>query len=265
LSFRAGMSKVTGDIHPSDSYLRVDAIPSVWCSGCGIGLVVHTFIQTLKYLRFDLNKLCVVSGLGCTGKIAEYLNLPSFITTNSNLFEYAGQLKSKNAGSKIIVFSNNADFLVSGAKDFIEIGKKNIDLTVIHINNIIYTITENGIFPNTPFRRMVTGQSDELPFNIPHLAKSCGAQYVARWTPLRAGWLMYSIIDTILKGNFSVIEVVSPCVTYYANRDQMGDAVERMAFYDHFAIMKPGESTENLDLRAHDRLIIGKFLDKDEI
>jgi len=164
----------------------------------------------------------------------------------------------------VIVFTNNADFLVSSAKDFLDIGKKRSNLLVIHINNIIYCITENGAIPTTPFMRASADNDFELPFNIPHLVKSSGAVYVARWTPLRAGWLKYSIIDALSKRALSVIEVVSPCVVYYTFASKIGDAADQLRFYSDNSVMKQYKPTEHLDLRSQSEFIIGKFVDKKE-
>ncbi|MGB3341573.1 MAG: thiamine pyrophosphate-dependent enzyme, partial [bacterium] len=234
----------------------------IWCPGCGIGTVVNTFIRAVEGSEIDPNKICVVSGIGCTGKVAEYLNFKSFITTDGKIFDCAVNIRLEHVNLQVVVFSNNADFLASGAQDFSEIGKKGVDILLIHINNIFYTVTEHGVLPSTPFVRISFDQNFVLPFNIPHLAKSYGAQYVARWTPLRAGWLMHSIINAFPKKGFSVIEVISPCLMYYVGDDRIGDAAERMEFYDRHSVMKQGECTENLDIRADDKLIIGKFVDE---
>jgi len=249
-------------VHPSENLLQVSSIPSVWCVGCGIGTVVNTFIQTVERSDIDFNKICVVSGIGCTGKVAEYLNFTSYTTTACDLFEFAANVKSKNTSSRVVVFSNNADLLVSGAADFINSAGRDDDLIVIHINNIVFTITEYGIVPASPFLRISVDQNFVLPFNIPHLAESYGVRYIARWTPLRAGWLMYSIMDTFAKRGFSLIEVVSPCSIYCSASDTIGDSVEQMEFYDRHSVIRQGECTENLDMRANNRIILGKFVDK---
>ncbi len=250
--------------HPIDSFFPPDSMPSVWCPGCGIGTIVYTFVQAVEEMNVEPDKICVVSGIGCTGKIAEYLNFGSHETTEGNVIAYAADLAAKKQDLKVIVFTNNADFLVSSAKDFLDIGKKRANLLVIHINNIIYCITENGAIPTTPFMRASADNDFELPFNIPHLVKSSGAVYVARWTPLRAGWLKYSIIDALSKRALSVIEVVSPCLVYYTFASKIGDAADQLRFYSDNSVMKQYEPTENLDLRSQSEVIIGKFVDKKE-
>jgi len=250
--------------HQIDSFFSPELMPSVWCPGCGIGTIVYTFVQAVEEMNLDPNKICIVSGIGCTGKIADYLNIDSRVTTKDNVIVHAANLAAKKQNQKVIVFTNNADFLVSSVKDILDIGRKRLNLLIIHINNIIYCITENGVVPTTPFMRVSANNNFELPFNIPHLVKSSGAVYVARWTPLRAGWLKYSIIDTFSKRSLSAIEVVSPCVMYYTFSSKIGDATDQLRFYSNNSIMKQFESTEHLDLRAQNEVIIGKFVDKME-
>ncbi|UCF13512.1 MAG: hypothetical protein JSW06_04440 [Thermoplasmatales archaeon] len=250
--------------HPIDSFFHPNSMPSVWCPGCGIGTIVYTYVQAVKEMNVEPDKICVVSGIGCTGKIAEYLNFGSHEITDGNVIAYAANLAAKKQYMKVTLFTNNADFLVSSAKDFLEIGKTMANLLVIHNNNIIYCITENGAIPTTPFIRTSASNDFELPFNIPHLAKSSGAEYVARWTPLHAGWLKYSIIDALSKQALSVIEVVSPCVMFFTFTNKIGDAADQLRFYRDNSVMKQYEPTEHLDLRSKREVIIGKFVDKKE-
>ena len=124
--------------HPLDPFVRADSIPSVWCPGCGIGIVVHTFLRAVREAEIDLKKICIVSGYGCTGKVAEYLNLRSHSIKDGKLLNYATKLSSKKRNLRVVIFSNNADLLISGPKDFIENGRQGSNLLVIHINNSFY-------------------------------------------------------------------------------------------------------------------------------
>jgi len=247
--------------HLADSFLQADSFPSVWCPGCGIGTAVYAFIEAIKEENIGLNKICVISGIGCMGKTAECLKLKTYSVTDGNVVDYAAQLKKKDQELIVAVFLNNADFLLSGAEDFIRAGKRGANLIVIYINNFICAISKDKVFPITPFMRMSIDNKFDLPFNVPHLAKSYGARYVARWTPIHAGWMIYSLIEAISKKGFSVIEVVSPCLIYDASDWRIQDAVDRMKFYNDNSVMKNGEPTKNLDLRFSDKIIIGKFVD----
>ena len=248
--------------HPIDAYFKSGTIPSVWCPGCGIGTVVYTFFQAAEEENINHDRIDVVSGFGCTGKIAEYLNLSSYEVPDGFVFRLGAKLSYQYPENKVVVFSNNTDFLISGAQDFIEIRRHSTNLIVIHINNFFYIKTERGVTPATPLIRTSTEEFIELPYNIPFLAKACGASYIARWTPFHAGWLKYAIIDALSRTGLSTIEVINPCLIYNVENHRIGDPVERMKFYNDCCIIGQNESMERLDIRTYDRkIIIGKFLD----
>lgn len=256
------MAECAEQLHPNEYLLQPGSVPSVWCPGCGIGTVVNTFIQAVVGSKIDPAEICIVSGVGCTGKIAEYLNFRSYIATDGKVFDLAANIKLKHKNMRVIVFSNNIDFLTSGTPGFAVIANHGIDLLNLHINNILYTVSEYGAVPATPFVRVSNDENTELPFNIPKLAQTYGAKYVARWTPLRAGWLMHSVRNSLSREGFSLIEIISPCLMYYVDEDRIGDAAERMQFYDQNTVMKHDQCTENFDIRGHGKLIIGKLVDE---
>src|SRR5512142_2927087 len=68
-------------LNPVEPFLRMDRIPHIWCPGCGIGTTVNCFTRALIDSKIDLEKIAVVSGIGCTGRVAGYVNLDSFHTT----------------------------------------------------------------------------------------------------------------------------------------------------------------------------------------
>ncbi|MGB3341037.1 MAG: thiamine pyrophosphate-dependent enzyme, partial [bacterium] len=233
----------------------------IWCPGCGIGTVVNTFIRAVEGSEIDPNKICVVSGIGCTGKVAYSVRFNSFQTIYCNPIRYALELKLKQPDSKIVVFSNDVDFMISDAEDFIEIEKKGQDLLVIYINNFIYYVfIEKKALSATPFIGVSADNNSESPFNIPHLAESFGSQYIARWTPLHVRRLMYSITEALQKPGFSVIEVISPCLMYYASNGIIGENLDRMKFFCDNSIIQHDASTEKLDIRMQDKIILGRFV-----
>jgi 2-oxoglutarate ferredoxin oxidoreductase subunit beta len=249
--------------HPSHSYLYADFFPTVWCPGCGIGTVLFSFIEALKERGIDRRRVEAISGTGCSGKIAECLKMPSHTVTDGRVIEYALKTKQSHPDFLIAAFLNNADFLLSGAKGIMEAGRGRQNLLVVYINNFLYALSEDSHFPMTPFMRKSADYSHDLPFNIPHMADSVGAEYVARWTPMRAGWLKYSFLEAFQKKGLSVIEVISPCLIYNANTWKILDASERMQFYNDKTEIRNGEKTANLDLRSGDKIIIGKFVDRE--
>jgi 2-oxoglutarate ferredoxin oxidoreductase subunit beta len=253
---------VAEERHPVDPLLHTDAMPSVWCSGCGIGMVVNTFVQAVNKMDIDAETIHVVSsGIGCTGKVDQHLSFKSDKITDHNVIAYAADLAAKKPDKKVVLFLNDTDFIASNIDDFIKAGKKGARLLVIYVNNYIYRIfMEHKALPQTPFLKDSSKDKNVSPFNIPHLAKSCGAAYVARWTQLHVRRLMFSIKDALSTDGFSVIEVISPCLLYYVNTENAGETIDRMEVYEANSIIKHNEPTENLNIRAQQEIIVGKFI-----
>ena len=256
---------VTNERHPIDPLLHADSIPSSWCSGCGIGIVVNTFVQAVKKMDIDAENIHVVSsGIGCTGKVDQHLNFKSDKITDSNVIAYAADLSAKEPDIKVVLFLNDTDFISSNIDDFIKAGKKGARIVVIYINNYIYRIfMEHKTLSQTPFLKSPSKDKIVSPFNIPHLAKSSGADYVARWTQLHIRRLMFSIEDALSTEGFSVIEVVAPCLIYYMNTENIGETIDRLGIYKETSIIKHSEPTENLDLRNQREIIVGRFVWRD--
>jgi 2-oxoglutarate ferredoxin oxidoreductase subunit beta len=248
--------------NPVDSLLRLDSIPSVWCSGCGIGTAVNTFIQAVKTMGVDTKKIYVVSsGIGCTGKVDQYLSFKSNKITDGNVITYAADLATKKPDIKVVLILNDTDFIASNIDELIKAGKNGAKLLVIYVNNFIYRIfMEHKALPRTPFLKGSSKDKNISPFNIPYLAKSCGAEYVARWTQLHVRRLMFSIKDALSTDGFSVIEVISPCLMYYVNTETVREIIDRMGVFEDNSIIKHNEPTKNLDIRAQKEIIVGKFI-----
>jgi 2-oxoglutarate/2-oxoacid ferredoxin oxidoreductase subunit beta len=88
--------------NPVEDFLRMDRIPHIWCSGCGIGTVVTSFVNALQKSDLDLDNVAIVSGIGCTGRVAGYVKLDSFHTTHGRAIPFATGLKLANPKSKVL-------------------------------------------------------------------------------------------------------------------------------------------------------------------
>ena len=121
--------------HPLESWLRMDRIPHIWCSTCGIGTVVTCFVEALKKTGFDRNDVCVVSGIGCSGRVSGYIKQDSFHTTHGRAVPFAVGLKMANPRLKVVVISGDGDISSIGGNHLIHTARRNIDITIICINN----------------------------------------------------------------------------------------------------------------------------------
>lgn len=250
--------------HPMEEFLRMDRMPHIWCSGCGIGIVVTSFIEALQKSGLDPDKVCVVSGIGCTGRVAGYLRLDSFHTTHGRPVPFATGLKLANPELKVVVFSGDGDIVGIGGNHFIHAARRNMDIVVICVNNFNYAMTGGQVAATTPIGANLSTApygNFEYPFNLPYLAEACGATYVARWTCLHIRRLTKSIQEALQKRGFSFIEVITPCVTLYARRNRLGDGLNLLRYYYENSEIRHGADTRTLDIAYQGKIIVGKFVD----
>ena len=252
--------------HPMENLLRMDRMPHIWCPTCGLGTVVTAFASALEKLELPLDDVVVVSGIGCTGRVAGYVKTDSFHTTHGRAIPFATGLHLVNPKLKTIVISGDGDLFSIGGNHFIHAARRNVDITVICVNNFIYAMTGGQVAPTTPLRANASTMpygNFERPFSIPYLADSCGAVYVARWSSLHVRRLTTAIAEAIAKPGFSVVEVISPCSTLYSRRNRLGSGLDLMKFYHDNCEIQHGADTRDLDIGFQEKIIVGKFVDRD--
>ena len=253
-------------INPVEPLLRSERIPHIWCPGCGIGTTVNCFARALFETRMNLDRVAVVSGIGCTGRVAGYVKLDSFHTTHGRAIPFATGLKLANPDLEVVVYSGDGDLSAIGGNHLIHAARRNINIKVICVNNLIYAMTGGQSAPTTPGTAITTTAPYgvyEPTFNLPALAESAGAAYVARWTTFHVRQLTRSMSEVLKKRGFCFIEVISPCPTLYQRRNKMGDGLDAMKFYKQVSKVKNGAPASEVGLSKEGEIIVGKFVDRE--
>ncbi len=254
--------------NPVERYLRTDRMPHIWCPGCGIGTTVNCFTRAIDESGIPMDRLAVVSGIGCTGRVAGYMHVDSFHTTHGRAIPFATGLKLAAPDIKVVVYSGDGDLFAIGGNHFIHAARRNLDMTVICVNNLTYGMTGGQLTPTTPEEAIASTMpygNFEHPFNLPYLAESCGAVYVARWTTYHVTQIKKSMKEALLKKGFSFIEIISPCPTLYGRRNRIGDSLDEMKTYKTRSQIKNGADTKSVDLGMGGPIVVGKFVDRERI
>jgi len=251
--------------NPIEEILRMDRMPHIWCPGCGIGTVVTSFAEALRKEKYDLDKIAIVSGIGCTGRVAGYTKLDSFHTTHGRAIPFATGLKLAHPNTKVVVFSGDGDLAGIGGNHLIHAARRNMDLVVICVNNFNYAMTGGQVAATTPKGANASTApygNFENAFNLPYITEAAGATYVARWTALHLRRVTKSIQEALNKRGFSFIEVITPCVTLYARRNRLGDGLNLLKYYYDMSEIQHGADTRTLDISYQGKLVVGKFKKK---
>lgn len=249
--------------HPLDDLLRIDRIPHIWCPGCGIGTAFSSCLIAMRESGIDLEKTVMVSGIGCSGRGAGYVNLDSYHTTHGRAIPFATGMKLANPELNVVVFSGDGDLFAIGGNHFIHAARRNVDLTIVCVNNFNYGMTGGQVAATTPLKAKTTTTpvgNPDTPFNLPLLAYASGATYVARWTILHTRDLTESIEEALLNRGFSFIEVLSPCPVNYGRRNKE-NGIDSLKIYQERTIIRNDAQPWELDIDFERGIVLGKFIE----
>ena len=248
----------------AEKYLRKESLPTIFCPGCGDGQILFATIRAIDDLGIRKDLACV-SGIGCSGWIPVYLNVDVMHAIHGRAIAAAEGLKLSSDDKKVIVFTGDGDCIGIGGNHFIHAARRNIDLTVIMVNNNIYGMTGGQKAPTTPLKAYTKTSpygNEERPFDSIELAVAAGATYVARWTTFHIQQLELSIKNAINHNGFSFIEVLSQCPVQ-AGRNIFNER-------DPWKIMKlfkdktVGIGKDKDNRNNEDKISIGEFVNRNE-
>ncbi len=262
----ASVQGVEVPVNPVEPFLRTDRLPHIWCPGCGIGTTVNCFARALLDSNVDLESLAIVSGIGCSGRVAGYMKLDAFHTTHGRAIPFATGLKLANPKLQVVVYSGDGDLFAIGGNHFIHAARRNMDIKVVCVNNMIYAMTGGQTAPTTPGTAITSTAPYgvfEPTFNLVALAEAAGASYVARWTTYHVKQLAKSMQEALNKKGFCFIEVLSPCPTLYQRRNKMGDGLDAMKDYKLKSKIRHGAPTSECSLSKTGEIVVGKFVDRE--
>jgi 2-oxoglutarate ferredoxin oxidoreductase subunit beta len=164
----------------------------------------------------------------------------------------------------LVVFSGDGDLVAIGGNHLIHSARRNMDMTVICINNFNYGMTGGQVGPTTPLgaRSTTTPYGNfEYPFNVPYLVAASGATYVARWTVLHVRQLEWSIAEAMTKPGFSFIEVLAPCPTLYGRMNKEPKGLDTMHSYQERSVVRDGADPKDVAIDSDGPIVVGKFVD----
>ena len=224
-----------------DEYLRTDKMPTLWCWGCGDGVILNSVIRAIAKIGWNMDDVCVVSGIGCSGRFSSYINCNKVHTTHGRTLPYATGIKLANPDKKVIVVGGDGDGLAIGGNHTIHASRRNIDLNYIIINNFIYGLTNSQTSPTTPQGMwtvtMSRGNIDPT-FDACKLVEAAGASFVARETMLDPKKLERTLVKAFEHRGFSFVEVFSNCHVNLGRKNKMATAMANLEWIDSISMAK---------------------------
>lgn len=213
-------------------YLRHDKkFPHVWCPGCGNGTVLGDLLRAIYHLEITKDEIVMVSGIGCSSRMPVYVDFNTLHTTHGRAIAYATGIKFSNPKLKTLVVTGDGDAAAIGGNHFIHACRRNIDITIIIINNSIYGMTGGQASPTTPIGKFATTApygAVEPTFDLCKLAIGAGASFVARTTAYHTTEARKIFEKALMKKGCSVVEVITQCPVAYGKMNNLSTAVQML-------------------------------------
>ena len=246
-------------------YMLFDKLPHTWCAGCGDGLVLQSIAAVFAEMELDKHDICLVSGIGCFGRVDDYLDINCMHVTHGRALAAATGIALANPDLHVLVTMGDGDGTTIGGNHLIHCARRNINLTAIIANNYNYGQTGGQYSATTPVNS-VTSTSPyghvEQNFDICKLAEAAGAGYVARATAYNPIQMRKLIRGGIEHKGFSLIETMVACPTHYGRYNKQGEASRMMQLMNEqsISVEKAKSMTEK---EREGRLITGLLVNKD--
>ena len=254
--------------HPLRKFTRPHVKKTTTCPGCGNGIVAQAILRSIDELELNMDDFVFVSGIGCSAWIPSPLFAADTLhTTHGRPVPFATGVKLGRPESHVMVASGDGDLTAIGGNHLVHAARRNIDITVVLVNNGIYGMTGGQTAPTTP-RGLTTITSPygsmEHPLNISEMITAAGAPYVARWTTFHPRQLTRSIKKGIQKKGFALIEAVSQCPVQFGRVSKIGKAVNMLQFFKENSI-RINKAVEMNEADLQGKIIVGEFADKEKV
>jgi 2-oxoglutarate ferredoxin oxidoreductase subunit beta len=248
-----------------ENWLREDRLPTIFCVGCGNGTVINCTLAAVDQMGWEKKDTVFVSGIGCSSRAPGYISTDSLHTTHGRALAFATGIKLANPDLHVVVFTGDGDLAAIGGNHFIHSCRRNIDLTVVCMNNMIYGMTGGQGSPTTPMGALSTTTpygSGEPAFDLCGLASAAGANFVARWTSYHVKELTLAIKSGLETPGFSFIEALVQCPTNYGRRNRFRQVLDQIEYFKTHTLLiqKAQRMREQGTAIPDDMVVVGEIL-----
>ncbi len=255
--------------NPMRDYVRPGLLPTIFCTGCGGGTVLNCFCRAVDALELDPKKMLMVTGIGCSSWIpSPYFLADTLHTTHGRAIAFASGARVMTPREmKVVVIAGDGDISGIGGNHLIHAARRNIDLTVLMVNNSIYGMTGGQVAPTTPpgVRTTTTPHGNvEPPFDVASLVAAAGATYVSRWTTYQVNDLVKSMKAAINHTGFSFIEIIGQCTTSYGKAVGKRNASQFLEEYKERSVRLSRASKMTAD-ELEDKIQVGTLKHETEV
>jgi len=193
------------------------SVKPIWCPGCGDYGINKAVQQSLFDLDLPPEQIAMVSGIGCSGRFSHFFNTYSLHGTHGRAVPTALGLKVARPDLTVMVIGGDGDGLSIGGGHIAHAARKNTDLTYLLIDNEIYGLTKGQTSPTTPVGSKTKTSpygAYESPMAAIPIFIAYDVSFVARASSVQVPEMTDIIKRAIRHKGFSIVYIMSPCVTF---------------------------------------------------
>jgi 2-oxoglutarate ferredoxin oxidoreductase subunit beta len=239
---------------------------NTWCPGCGNFGILNSVKQALIQLGLTREEVVAVTGIGCHGKITDYINVNGIHTIHGRVLPVATAIKLANHELTVLGFAGDGDAFNIGMGHFPHTARRNINLTYIIHNNLIYGLTTGQTSPTSKkgYKSKTTPRgSFEIAINPLTQALTSDASFVSRLYVGEMKHMIEVLKQAIKHDGFAFVDILQPCISW--NRINTYD------FYKNRTYILEEESHDTSNFKAAyekalewgERIPIGIFYKED--
>lgn len=203
------------------SYLNENR-PPVFCPGCTHDRITKSLDKTFVNMGLAPDKIVIVTDIGCSGLFDTFFNVHALHGVHGRALTYAMGLKMSDPSLNVIVTMGDGGLGIGGAH-VLSACRKNLDITLIILNNFNFGMTGGQYSATTPEDALVGSEflnQAEPPIDICKVAKAAGATYVSRY-PGMDPQLPEELERAIRHKGFSVVETLGLCTGRYTKLNKL--------------------------------------------
>ncbi|MDZ7667275.1 MAG: thiamine pyrophosphate-dependent enzyme [Desulfotignum sp.] len=196
--------------------------PPVFCPGCTHERITKSLDAALVKMDMPDHKTVIVTDIGCSGLFDTFFNVHALHGVHGRALTYAAGLKLADPSLNVIVTMGDGGMGIGGAH-VLSACRKNLDLTLIILNNFNFGMTGGQYSATTPSDAVVGSEflnQAEIPMDICGVMESAGATYISRISGHDEG-LSDELVSAMQHKGFSVVETLGLCTGRYTKRNQL--------------------------------------------
>jgi len=197
-------------------------VKPTWCPGCGDFGVLNATYTALANMTLPTDQTVLVSGIGCSSRFPHFVSTFGFHSVHGRALPVAQGLKLSRPDLTVLAMGGDGDFFSIGAGHLIHAALRNIDITVVVMDNEIYGLTKGQTSPTSPTGHTTKSTPYGLlasQFNPIATALSLNVSFVARGFSSKPKELASLIEQGIRHKGFAFIHALSPCPTFHNTMD----------------------------------------------